>query len=530
MSAIRVFIALLLILSMEHAPQSYTISPLCRKGVVKVKCDLSECRKAGWPLRPTGDSRTYLDNFHLQLMKGSKIVNKSESVRNVTFVVGFVNLNGERTIRFECIFKSNRTQICRQSTAIDMESLPGPVQDISMLVAKSDNISKMIVVKFNESERNSHETATTALVTVSKYPIPTRKCSDTTTAGHSLQETRPCSKTGNTFVCSNLLEGAVYSFGIFAATAMVQNHVGTCYSPAFCKELTLFDVYGGLENVKVNFEAVHSNPRLIVSWELPKKLELVVINIIFSIKYCRDKCLYQNESRSLLNIYDNVFSAKIDKRVTYNAMYSIQICYIVSDIWSSSISPWTKPVSIKVPSRIPSMSPRVIKCENTDEELTILWKNENVEFYLLRIEVSGRTDSYLKVLRKDCRHNHCTFSLQISSLKKTYGIRVLPCSDSGCNNKSVSTCYFKARHSIGKSTDSKQTWSTGDILVIVLPFVGMLFVIIAFVLLIKIRKWWKSSNSQYQFPTVGPRLTLDSASSELSSDHSDQCYHEYEKI
>ena len=529
MSSILVIIAFLFVVLLEHVARTVTVSPLCRKGVVKVRCDLSECLKTDLTARPSSGNKTYLDKLGLYLMKGRKVINKSESIRNVTFLVGFVNLHAESNASFDCIFKSNRTQICRQSIVIDLQSLPAPVQELSMSVSKSGNIFRMIVVKFNESARSSMETSTTARVKVTKYFIATESCSGTTTASHSLQKTGPCAKIGKAFVCSNLLKGSVYIPGKFAATAMVENHAGTCYSLPFCKELTYFDIYGGLKNVTVNFQAFHSSPRLNVSWQRPDGLENVVSSITFELKYCRVECSYQNEKRSLVN---NHYTAKIYKDVSYNSTYTIQIRYIISEVLSSSKSPWTKPVTIRTPTKIPSISPKVIKCENTGKELTMWWRNENVEFYRLRIEVSGRKDSYLKFPKKDCRHSYCAFSWERSSSEKAYGIRVFPCSDRGCNKKSVSTCYFEAVQYTGKLQSPEKTWpsETGDILVLVLPFVGMIIVIIAFVMFNKIRQWWKSISSQYQYPVVGPRSYSDSASSELSTDHNDQCPPVYEKL
>ena len=455
---------------------------------------------------------TDVESVHVQLVKDGEVINSLESFVNATFNVQFVNLQGKDTIAFECVWKRNNTRFCEQKVTVDLQKLPAPVQEVALSVLSFDTLmhfSKMIVVSFKDSQKNYKEMKASTQVTVAKYGIKARSCAVTSKLQPSLSETRFCFTNGSTFACGSFMKRNIFSPRVVVATVKVKNQAGSCYSGPFCKQFTYFDIYGGLENVTVDFDIVNLNVRLLVSWKIPHGIQkLAGRKVVISIKYCIHQCWYKNFTK-------NAVPAKIDKNIAYNSTYIVQVRYIYSDdFWYPSVSPWTQPVSIRIPNQVPTKSPEILKCESNVQGLIIVWRSEHVEFYELKYEESGRNDSYLKFPAKNCTQDHCEFALKRKPIERSFGITVLPCSDSGCNSKSISSCYFTKRLPIGKSSAPKRYLSlqTYELLLIIVPLVVIGFVFIAVIVVItRAFKCKKKISSSEDVNPIGPRPYADYA-------------------
>ena len=514
----------------EQSLQNSTITSLCRTGMAYVTCTLSACRDTPGPLLPTLHNDTKFDQIVLQLFRDGKMINSSKSVSNVTFKVAFKNLEKERKIGFECLWKRNHTNVCRQEVVVDPQSLPAPVEEL--LISVRSDVSKMIEVKFSRPHREHNKMLETANVTAKYMVMANPRCS-AKKSDILRADTRPCRRIGDGFVCANLFKGFVHFPAKVVATAIVENQVGSCSSSPFCKVPTYFEIYGGLKDLAGEFKILHSTPRLLVSWKIPSGLKVGSGNgLSFDIEYCSGQCSYQTENRSYSELADDVVEAKVDKNVQYKSKYRVRVRYCISDFGINRISPWTSPINITVPSQIPKQLPEIRSCKEVNNDLITVWKNEDVNYFVLRIEESGKTDSYVQISSKDCVSGYCIFSMHRGSLDKAFGITVLPCSEYGCNNKSDSSCYFRGTHSIGKSSNPKPAsqLQTDEVLLTVVPLAAVLAISLASFLVVKVYQWRKSARSLSKTPIITPRHNSDSDSSYLHADNDVEKYPGYDPL
>lgn len=498
-------------------------------GAVNVACNLTTCRNA---------TRARLfqkghDRIRLDLFKDGKLIRKANSVDFHEFKVDFETSLGERKLSYNCVWRNESQELCRREVLIDLFSLPLPVQNVNMPVKTSESVtlnSKMINVEWSAFSGNDKGGANHS-VTVYKYRSVTRNCSLNSKDTVDKSETKACARKDDFIVCNGFFRRLVYFPGIFAAVVTSENPFGVCRNVPFCKELSFFDIYGNLAEVKASFAISRANLKLVVSWLIPKGLKTAANKVVFSIKYCKRECWHKNITKSLLSAEGQFVSIKISKNVDYNSLYDLQIRYIIDGRRKESASPWTGKVFVKTPNKIPTSSPHVIKCEGRKERLSLQWENDHVEFYSLKVEENGKMDKFLRVMPSRCTHHYCSHAVARHSQRKAFRVTVISCSKFGCDNSSTSHCYFRAKPVLQASRGAKtQPKYSGKIVTIVILFAFLVLALFGVFVIFKVYRRVKLQKSLGKVRIIRPRSFSDSEYAPTSSDQSEAFYTGYDTV